>query len=162
MSSEVQPITLNWVAVGAGAFGLVLADHIAALVYWDGPDLGGSGAVAGAGFSWVAADQPWEHRYLFVAFNPTDADWARARELAAQAYFEYAATESTPGTRERRRAGTASQSRSDGSQAARRRDAELRREAAELLSRAPWFQKERLREELLRREWLAPRSDEHG
>ena len=37
-----------------------------------------------------------------------------------------------------------------------RETAELRREAAELLARSPWWQRERLREELLSRRWYRP------
>jgi hypothetical protein len=37
--------------------------------------------------------------------------------------------------------------------------AELRREAAELLARSPWWQREQPREELLSRRWHRPQPD---
>jgi hypothetical protein len=39
---------------------------------------------------------------------------------------------------------------------------ELRREAAEILSRSRWWYEERLREELLSREWYRPRQGGTG
>lgn len=95
MTIEAEPITLDWVAVGTSAFGLVFTGQIVALVYWQGADVAeldgprGDPVVTDAGFSWVPADRPWEHVYLFQAPNPAEADWGRARELAARAYFAW-------------------------------------------------------------------------
>ena len=95
MSTHAEPITLNWVAVGERAFGMVFSGRIVALVYWESTDVaetggpGGEPVVTDAGFAWVPADLPWEHFYLFQAPNPAESDWARARELAARAFFEW-------------------------------------------------------------------------
>jgi hypothetical protein len=92
MSINAPPITLAWVAVGERAFGLVCAERIVALVYWEPANVAeqaGDPAVTEAGFSWVPTDLPWEHVYLFEASAPCEGDWARARELAARAYFEW-------------------------------------------------------------------------
>jgi hypothetical protein len=155
MTIDAKPITLDWVAVGPGAFGLVWDGRIMALVYWEragvaqrsGP--GGEPVVTDPGFSWVPVDLPWEHFYLFQAPNPVEGDWARARELAARAYFEW----------------TEARSRIEREHPARPRetdDAELRREAAELLRGSEWWQEELLREELLSRKWDGPKSGKHG
>lgn len=143
MSINAEPITLQWVSVGAGAFGLVLAGHIVALVYWEGPDVaelggpGGEPVVTDAGFSWVPVDRPWEHFYLFETSNPGEGDWARAREFAARAYLEW----------------TEAHCRLTRHDPARRVEAddtaELRREARQLLRRSQWWRDELLREELL-------------
>jgi hypothetical protein len=94
MSISAERITLEWVAVGERAFGLVYADRIVALVYWEDANVGvlggpsGEPTVTDAGFSWVPADGPWEHFYLFETAVPNEKSWAHARELAAQAYFD--------------------------------------------------------------------------
>ena len=134
MSIDAMPIMVGWVAVGERACGLVFAGRIAALVYWQPAQLTEAGAepmVCNAGFSWVPVDLPVDHFFLVEAPDPDEADWARARELAASAYLDWM----------RREAGYT---------------AELRREAAELLSRSRWWQDEQLREELLSRAWYRP------
>jgi hypothetical protein len=93
MSTHAGPITLDWVSVGGGAFGLVLDGRIVALLYWDNADVAelreppGEPVVTDAGFSWVPADRPWEHFYLFDAPEPDYRDWQQARDKAAHAYF---------------------------------------------------------------------------
>jgi hypothetical protein len=140
MSIDTGRITLDWVAVGRGAFGLVLSGHIVALVYWEGADvaeLGGEPVVTDAGFSWVPADRPWEHFYLFATPNPGEADWPQARALAARAYFEW----------------TDARWMMEYDDPARRDEtAELRREAGEFLSRSQCWRDPLLREGLLRGE----------
>jgi hypothetical protein len=141
MSIDAGRIMLEWVAVGTGAFGLVFSGHIVALVYWEGADVaerGGEPVVTDAGFSWVPADRPWQHFYLFATPNPAEGDWAQARALAARAYFEW--TDKTM----------------EHDDPARRDEtdetAELRREAGEFLSRSQWWRDPLLRERLLRGE----------
>jgi hypothetical protein len=91
-----EPVTLDWVAVGVSAFGLVQDDRILAVVYWSPADVaetadgGHEPVVTEAGFSWVASDAPWDHFYLCGAPHPSDHEWSRARELAAHAYFAHA------------------------------------------------------------------------
>jgi hypothetical protein len=92
----VQSITLEWVEVGPSAFGLVHDRRLVALVYWRGPDaaelagLKSEPVVVEAGFSWVPADAPWDHFYLFEAPEPCPRDWERARREAAGAYLALA------------------------------------------------------------------------
>jgi hypothetical protein len=94
MSISAERITLEWVAVGERAFGLVHADRIVALVYWEDANVGELGGMDGepvvtdSGFSWVPTDAPWEHFYLFETAVPGEESWARARELAGRAYFD--------------------------------------------------------------------------
>jgi hypothetical protein len=131
MSFDAGPISMDWIAVGARAFALVVAGRIVAIVYWHGAELGEPGgvpAVGDAGFSWVPADLPVDHFFLFAAPNPAEGDWARARETAADAYIQWM----------RQEAGYI---------------ARLRREAAELLSVSRWWQDDRLREQLRSRAW---------
>ena len=90
MSIDPERIMLDWVAVGTGAFGLVVSGHIVALLYWKGADVaefGGEPVVTDAGFSWVPADHPCEHFYLVATPNPGEDEWGQARALAARAYF---------------------------------------------------------------------------
>ena len=137
---EPDRTTLDWVAIGTGAFGLVLFGHIVALVYWEGADVAeadGEPVVTEPGFSWVPADRPWEHFYLFAVPSPDEDGWAQARALAARAYLEW----------------DDSWSPMEQDDSARRAEtAELRREAGEILSRSRWWQDPRLRAELLRGE----------
>jgi hypothetical protein len=89
----VESITLEWVAVGGSAFGLVHDGRVVALVYWrsaDAAELEGldrEPVVVEAGFSWVPSDAPWDHFYLFEASEPCRRDWERARRDAAFGYF---------------------------------------------------------------------------
>jgi hypothetical protein len=95
MSLHAELSTLHWVAVGVAAFGLVLGGRIVAIVYWEGADVAelaadGEPVVTEPGFTWVWAQQPWEHFYLFPAPDPVPEAWERAREEAARAYLEHA------------------------------------------------------------------------
>ncbi|MCW3049888.1 MAG: hypothetical protein JWO74_4172 [Solirubrobacterales bacterium] len=89
----VESITLEWVAVGCSAFGLVHEERVVALVYWRGADaaeLTGADCepvVVEAGFSWMPFDAPWDHFYLFAAPEPSPGDWERARREAASAFL---------------------------------------------------------------------------
>ena len=87
---------------------------------------GGRAGSSEPGFSWLPTERPAEPVQLFVAINPTVRDWARARALAERAHARDV------------------------------RDDPERREAAELLRRSPWWQRELLREELLSRRWYGP------
>jgi hypothetical protein len=94
ISISAERITLEWVAVGERAFGLVHAGRIVALVYWEHAnvaelgEIGGEPTVTQSGFAWVAADAPWEHFYLFETEVPGEESWAHARDMAARAYFD--------------------------------------------------------------------------
>jgi hypothetical protein len=139
MSIDARPSIPQWVAIGARAFGLVVAGRIVALVYWQAVQEAERGESSGvdAGFAWVPADLPVDHFFLFPATNPAEGDWARARELAAGAYLEWMRRETDY-------------------------TAELRCEAAELLSRSRWWQNEQVREHLLSRAWYGPQGSERG
>ena len=143
MSIDAGPNSLEWVALGTRACGLVSAGRIVALVYWLGTDDAALDegsvlpAVGEAGFFWVPAGLPVDHFSLFKAPNPAESDWVRARELAARSYLEWTLQE----------AGHL---------------AELRREAAELLSRSRWWHEDRIRERLLSRTWQGPPRSEGG
>jgi hypothetical protein len=143
MSIDAGPGTLEWVALGTRACGLVFAGRIVAVVYWHGAEdaelreHSGAPDVGEAGFSWVPADLAVDHFVLFEAPNPQESDWIRARELAAGAYSEWTLQEAS-------------------------RTAELRREAAELLSRSRWWRNERMPERLLSRRWHGPPWGERG
>ena len=139
MTLHAEMTTLRWVPVGASACGLVLAGRMIALVYWQGPDAAEPGehrVATPPGFSWLPVDRPSEPAHLFAAPKPAAADWDHARELAVLGYVDLTA----PPARE-----------ADDISA-------LRREAAELLRRSPWWQRELLRDELLSRRWRARRA----
>jgi hypothetical protein len=144
MTHRAQTAAPRWVPAGASACGLLLARHIVALVYWHGPDAAdlGEPVATRAGFAWVAVDRLAEPVHLFEAPNPATADWARARELAALGYLDLTAPQ--PMTDQEDHAGDAAEMSA------------LRREAAELLRRSPWWQRELLRDELLSRRWYGP------
>ena len=137
MSINAEQSNLGWVPVRELTFGLVFAERIVALVYWQGAEMADLGGPDGApmaraaGFAWVPADLPVEHFFLFEAPNPAEHDWIRARELAAEGYFAWRQQEAE-------------------------RTAELRSEAAELLSRSRWWRDDRVREQLLSRAWHGP------
>jgi hypothetical protein len=111
MSSDDGPNSLDWIPLGEHACGLVFGGRIVALVYWQGAPPGGDHGSGEAGFWWVPAELPVDHFSLFAASYPDQADWARARERAAEAYAAWAPREAAY-------------------------TAQLRREAAELLRRA--------------------------
>jgi hypothetical protein len=124
------PNALDWVPLGEHACGLVHGGRVVAVVYWQ--DARSDGEDEHAGFWWVPADLPVDHFSLFAAPSPADADWARARARAADAYVAWAPRE-----------------------AAYTED--LRREAAALLGRARLRQKAGAREEPLRAPSPPPR-----
>src|SRR3954468_23662639 len=136
---DADTATARWVRVSMSAWRLVLTGRIVALVFWqraDFNDLGapdGHAGVSDPGFYWLAADRPLEAVPLFEVSKPTARDWARARALAARAYFDRNGPEA--GTRH-------------ADQALRREhvETELRREAGQLLRRSRWWQQELLRE----------------
>jgi hypothetical protein len=135
MSIDTALSSLDWVAVGERACGLVFAGRIVALVYWQGTGVAERGEPAG--FSWLPADLPVDRFFLLPAANPAEGDWRRARELAVGAYLEWM--------------------RRDADYTA-----ELRREAAELLGRSRWWRDEGVREQLLSRAWDRPGGSEPG
>jgi hypothetical protein len=154
MTPRAEMSTLRWVPVGASACGLVLAGRIIALVYWQGPDAADLGQPGDRpiatcpGFSWLPVDRPSEPMHLFEAPDPAAGDWERARELAALGYFDLAAPQPRTGQQDH---------------ACEANDiSALRREAAELLRRSPWWQRELLREELLSRRWFGPQRGERA
>jgi hypothetical protein len=129
MSIDAGPGSMDWVAVGTRACALVFGGRIATVVYWQGADgvqpgdCSGVRPVSDAGFWWVPAELPVDRFFLFHAPDPAESDWVRARELAANAYLEWRLEEAG-------------------------RTAELRREAAELLSRSRWWHDDRMRDHL--------------
>ena len=123
MSIDRERTMSDWIPIGAGAFGLVLSGQIVALVYWQDGDVT-EPALSDPGFSWVPADRPWEHFHPVAVPNPGEGDWAHARAPAARAYFEWAEASW--------RLEPDDPSRRDEAE----ETAELRREAAEFLSRS--------------------------
>src|SRR3954471_3038334 len=91
---DADTTTARWVRVSTSAWGLVLAGRMVALVFWqraDVTDLGapdGHASVSGPRFYWLGAHRPLEAVPLFEVSTPTARDWARARALAARAYFD--------------------------------------------------------------------------
>jgi hypothetical protein len=128
-----DPAGLDWIPLGEHACGLVFGGRIVALVYWQDAEPEHSGA----GFWWVPADLPVDHFSLFAASNPTAMDWARAREHAANAYADWAPREAAY-------------------------TAELRHEAAELMSRARMRQVGWLQETPLRAQARSPKNRGRG
>jgi hypothetical protein len=130
MGIDTGRIMLEWVAVGKDACGLVLSEHIVALVYWEDADVAeqdGEPVVTDAGFSWLPTDRPWEHFHLLAAPAPDAGGWAHARSLAAHAYLPWAdARWMLAHDHAARRDETEDDT------------AELRREAAEFLRRSRW------------------------
>jgi hypothetical protein len=132
MSIDDGSNSLSWVQLGEHACGLVFGGRIVAVVYWQDAQPGDD--EHRAAFWWVPAELPVDHFSLFASSNPSEADWARARERAADAYVAWVPREAAY-------------------------TEELRREAVEVLSRLRSRQEERGREHAPIRAWSRPPRD---